>query len=104
MEKLKLGVIFGGMSTENEVSCVSGVSVIKNLNKEKYDISPIYIDKNGNWFEVQNIEENEKKGKELEDLFALEQEVNICKIDINSFNDDIMFTTGQMEAIMFMIE
>lgn len=42
--------------------------------------------------------------KELEDLFALEQEVNICKIDINSFNDDIMFTTGQMEAIMFMIE
>ena len=55
MEKLKLGVIFGGMSTENEVSCVSGVSVIKNLNKEKYNIFPIYIDKNGNWFEVQNI-------------------------------------------------
>ena len=30
----KLGVIFGGMSTENKVSCVSGASVIKNLNKE----------------------------------------------------------------------
>lgn len=42
--------------------------------------------------------------KELEDLFALEQEVNIYKIDINSLNDDIMFTTGQMEAIMFMFE
>ena len=27
----KLGVIFGGMSTENKVSCVSGASVIKNL-------------------------------------------------------------------------
>lgn len=67
MEKLKLGVIFGGMSTENEVSCVSGVSVIKNLNKEKYDIYPIYIDKNGEWFEVLNIEENEKNGEELED-------------------------------------
>ena len=45
MKKLKLGVIFGGMSTENEVSCVSGVSVIKNLDKAKYDVCPIYIDK-----------------------------------------------------------
>ncbi|MBQ2938722.1 MAG: D-alanine--D-alanine ligase [Clostridia bacterium] len=67
MQKLKLGIIFGGMSTENEVSCVSGVSIIKNLNKEKYDIYPVYIDKNGEWFEVLNLEENEKRGEELED-------------------------------------
>ena len=60
MEKLKLGVIYGGMSTENKVSCVSGASVIKNLNKEKYDITPIYIDENGNWFEVKNLDKNEK--------------------------------------------
>ena len=45
MEKLKLGVIFGGMSTEHEVSIVSGTSVIKNLNKEKYEIIPIYLSK-----------------------------------------------------------
>ena len=51
MGKLKLGIIFGGMSTEHEVSCVSAESVIKNLDKEKYDIYPIYIDKLGNWFE-----------------------------------------------------
>ena len=44
----KLGVIFGGMSTENKVSCVSGASVIRNLNKEKYEIFPIFIDENGN--------------------------------------------------------
>lgn len=60
MEKLKLGVIYGGMSTENKVSCVSGASVIKNLNKEKYDITPIYIDENGNWFEIKNLDKNEK--------------------------------------------
>ena len=60
MEKLKLGVIYGGMSTENKVSCVSGASVIKNLNKEKYDITPIYIDEKGNWFEVKNLDKNEK--------------------------------------------
>lgn len=50
MKKLKLGVIFGGISTEHEVSIVSGTSVIKNLDKEKYEITPIYIDKDGNWY------------------------------------------------------
>ena len=65
MEKLKLGVIFGGMSTENEVSCVSGISVIKHLNKEKYEINPIYIDKKGNWFKLK-IEDIEKEGEERE--------------------------------------
>lgn len=42
--------------------------------------------------------------KEIEDLFDLEQEVNIAMINIESFPDDISLTTGQMEAIMFMIE
>lgn len=51
MSKLKLGVIFGGMSTEHDVSITSGTSVIKNLNKEKYEIYPIYIGKDGKWYE-----------------------------------------------------
>ena len=51
MYKLKLGVIFGGMSTEHDVSITSGTSVIKNLDKDKYEIYPIYIDKDGKWFE-----------------------------------------------------
>lgn len=41
--------------------------------------------------------------KELEDLLALEQEVNIYMISADSLTDDISLTTGQMEAIMFMI-
>ena len=51
MAKLKLGVIFGGMSTEHDVSITSGTSVIKNLDKDKYEIYPIYIDKEGKWYE-----------------------------------------------------
>lgn len=51
MDRIKLGVIFGGMSTEHDVSITSGTSVIKNLNKEKYEIYPIYIDKDGKWYE-----------------------------------------------------
>ena len=50
MEKIKLGVICGGMSTENEVSVVSASYVLSNLNKEKYEIYPIFIDENGGKF------------------------------------------------------
>ena len=50
MQKLKLGVIFGGVSSEHDVSIVSGTSVIKNLDKEKYEITPIYISKEGKWY------------------------------------------------------
>lgn len=42
--------------------------------------------------------------KELSDLFALEQEVAIYSINIDSLSDDLTLTTGQMEAIMFMID
>lgn len=61
MSKLKLAVIFGGMSTEHDVSIVSGASVLNNLDKEKYEIYPIYIDTNGNWYKyVGAIEELSK--------------------------------------------
>ena len=58
MIKQKVGVIFGGMSTEHDVSMVSGTSILKNLNKEKYEIFPIYIDKEGKWFRYTKALEN----------------------------------------------
>lgn len=42
--------------------------------------------------------------QELIDLFNLEQEVNLYTINIDSLSDDLALTTGQMEAIMFMID
>ena len=42
--------------------------------------------------------------KELSDLLALEQEVNIYTVNIDNIPDDLALTTGQMDAIMFMIE
>lgn len=54
----KLGIIYGGISTENEISEMSAKSVIENLNKEKYDIHEIYISKYGKWYEVK---ENKKE-------------------------------------------
>ncbi len=49
MKKIVVGVIFGGKSGEHEVSVVSASSIIKGLNKDKYEIVPIYISKEGVW-------------------------------------------------------
>lgn len=48
---IKLGVIYGGISTEHDVSEMSAKSVIENLDKQKYEIHEIYINKYGKWFE-----------------------------------------------------
>ena len=47
--KIKVGVVFGGRSAEHEVSLVSAASVMKALNKEKYEIIPIGISPEGKW-------------------------------------------------------
>lgn len=79
MSKLKLGVIFGGISTEHDVSIVSGTSVIENLDKEKYEIYPIYISKDGKWFkyiksinDIKTLEINQeiKEIQKIEDVIG----------------------------------
>lgn len=50
MQKKKIAVIFGGNSTEYEVSLQSAFSVFENINKEKFDIVPIGITRNGDWY------------------------------------------------------
>lgn len=50
MKKLKIGIIFGGLSTEHDVSIVSGTNVIRNMDNNKYEKYCVYIDTNGNWY------------------------------------------------------
>lgn len=88
MEKMKLGVVFGGMSTEHDISIVSGSSVLKNLNKEKYEITPIYINEKGDWFIYEkNINEIEimKVGEQPKELKKLENPIDTLK------NMDVVF-------------
>ena len=47
--KKKIGVIFGGRSVEHEVSVITGMQVVENLDKSKYEAVPIFIDKDGKW-------------------------------------------------------
>ncbi len=55
MEKKKIAVIFGGRSSEHEVSCVSVVTIAKAINKEKYDVMLVGITKDGKWLLVPDI-------------------------------------------------
>ena len=80
--KVKLGLIFGGMSTENEVSVMSANSILKNLDKDKYEIFPIYISKDGVWFEYLNldnieIDKNLSNTKEINNIVKYLQNLDI---------------------------
>jgi len=48
-EKLRVGVIFGGQSGEHEVSLVSAQGIMQAMDREKYEIIPIGITKEGRW-------------------------------------------------------
>ena len=48
--KIKLGVIFGGPSVEHEISIISAVQAMQSINQDKYDIIPIYITKDRQWY------------------------------------------------------
>ena len=49
MSKLNLAIVFGGKSTEHEISLLSTRSILTHINEEKYNISLIYIDIDGHW-------------------------------------------------------
>lgn len=50
MSKLRLAVIFGGASTEYEVSLLSATSILKNISEDQYDVIKIGITKEGAWY------------------------------------------------------
>lgn len=67
--KTKVAILFGGQSTEHEVSRVSASSVLRNINQQKFDVYPIGITKDGRWFEYTGEIDNIESGKWEEDAF-----------------------------------
>ena len=83
MEKIRVGVIFGGMSTENEVSVVSAGSILENIDRNRFEVFPIYIDKQGKWYIF--IEDGKKRelGAEVENIIEIENiEEYLQKLDV----------------------
>jgi D-alanine-D-alanine ligase len=63
-KKLRIGILFGGRSGEHEVSLLSAASILKAIDKSKYEIVPIGITKQGRWItstDAQNLLSGEAK-------------------------------------------
>ncbi len=48
--KLNVGVIFGGKSVEHEASIITAIQAMQHIDKEKYEVIPIYVTKNQEWY------------------------------------------------------
>ncbi len=71
--KIKVGVIFGGESVEHEVSIISALQAINNIDKNKYIVVPIYISKDKVWY----------TGKDLCDISIYNDLDKVKKISIS---------------------
>lgn len=81
------------------------LALAQDIEKARLEIAQNYgeLDNDGQMYQIP-AEKLDVAAKELEDLFNLEQDVNIYKINIDSLSDDLTLTTAQMEAIMFMVD
>lgn len=53
--KIKVGVLFGGKSVEHEISVISAIQAMQSLNRDKYDVIPIYITKSNEFYVGENV-------------------------------------------------
>jgi len=59
MSKKTVAVLFGGQSSEHEISCRSAINIIHNIDREAYDLVLVGITKEGHWVKVNRIEDIE---------------------------------------------
>ena len=75
MDKLTVLALFGGKSSEHDVSTVSAQSVINNIPRDKYDVIMLGITKDGHWMRYNGDTENLPEDKWLEDTASLTKAV-----------------------------
>lgn len=56
MNKIRVAVLFGGQSSEHDISCISAVTVIKSINTDYYDVVMVGITKEGKWLEAESTD------------------------------------------------
>lgn len=78
--KIKVGVIFGGVSVEHEISIISAVQAMSNIDTEKYEIIPIYISKDRTFYTGKMLMDIDIY-KDFEDLKRYAKKVTFYKKD-----------------------
>ncbi|MBR2787006.1 MAG: D-alanine--D-alanine ligase [Clostridia bacterium] len=98
--KIKLGVIFGGRSVEHEISIITANQAMSNINKEKYEIVPIYISKKGLMYtgsELLDLKAFKDMGKLINNLTQISlindgTSINLVRFPVKKFGDNIINT------------
>lgn len=75
--RIKLGVLFGGVSVEHEISVITAVQAMKAIDEEKYEIIPIYIDKERNFYTGKLLMDIESY-KDMDLLKRYAKKVTLC--------------------------
>lgn len=104
----KVCILFGGKSTEHNVSIVSGTSVISNLDKKKYKIYPVYIDKEGlfykynkkvNDIKILNINDTITDLELIENIFEYLKTMDVIFPLLHGINGEDGTIQGMLEII-----
>lgn len=93
--RIKVGVIFGGETVEHEVSIISAVQAMNNINEEKYELIPIYISKDRIWYSGKMLMDIEVY-KDFNSLKKYAKKVVLYKKDNNFF----LQSTGFFKTIV----
>lgn len=92
--KTNVAVFFGGRSVEHEISVISALQAINAFDKEKYNIIPVYISKQGRWYtgdnllDIRNYRDLKKVVENAEEVFMRPEygDYNLYKVNIGMFS------------------
>ena len=87
--KLNVAVVFGGKSTEHDISIISAHQTIENIDKEKYNVMPVYISKTGDfYYSKDGLLLDMKNYKNQKDLISKCRNVSFVKIKNHTYIRD----------------
>jgi len=97
---IKVGVLFGGRSVENEVSVVTAHQTIEAMDRSKYEITPIYIAKSGKWYsgdallDVTNYKDPDSLFEKCEEVYmkSVYGDYNLYRNKKSLFSKDVVAT------------
>lgn len=83
VKKLKIGLFFGGRSVEHEVSVITALQAFENLDKTKYEVVPVYVNKAGDFFTSSKFLDL-KNFKDVDSLILQATKITFVKNGIQS--------------------
>lgn len=93
---LTLAVIFGGLSNEHDISCMSACSILNQVDRSKYEVLPVGITRDGRWFLYENADPSKVKSG------AWEHEDSLCPAVLSpdrATHGLLVTRNGRVEAV-----